>query len=68
MFVIIKQIQNKKTGKTLPVILIDNLSEVLEFKKKEDANKLCEILNINSDLILYFVSISDCQTALMLEK
>ncbi len=49
MFVIIKQIQNKKTGKTLPVILIDNLSEVLEFKKKEDANKLCEILNINSD-------------------
>ena len=49
MYVIIKNMKNKKTGKTLPVILLDSQSEVLEFEKEIEANKLCEILNNNTD-------------------
>jgi hypothetical protein len=49
MFVIIKHIKNKKTGKTLPVILLDGQAEVLEFDQRQEAEKMCEILNTNTD-------------------
>ena len=41
--------KNKKTGKTLPVILLNSLSEILEYKTLDDAQKLCDLLNTNSD-------------------
>jgi hypothetical protein len=49
MYVIIKQIENVTTGTKLPVILLDGHDEVLEFKNRVDADKLCEILNKNTD-------------------
>jgi len=49
MYIIIKHMKNKKTGKMLPVVLIDSQSEVLEFDYKTEAEKLCEILNSNTD-------------------
>ena len=49
MYVIVKHIKNKKTKKTLPVILIDSQSEILEFETELEASDLCEILNANTD-------------------
>jgi len=49
MYVIVKHIKNKKTKKTLPVILIDSQSEILEFETELEASNLCEILNTNTD-------------------
>lgn len=49
MYVIIKNIKNGKTGKTLPVVLIDSQCEVLEFETEEEANKYKEIFQVNSD-------------------
>lgn len=49
MYVIVKNMKNKKTGKRLPVILIDSQAEILEFESKKEAEKLCDILNTNTD-------------------
>ena len=49
MYVIVKHIKNKKTGKRLPVILIDSQTEILEYETKVEADKLCDILNANTD-------------------
>ena len=49
MYVIVKHIKNKKTGKRLPVILVDSQSEILEFEEKKEAEKLCDVLNANTD-------------------
>ena len=49
MYIIIKEMKNKKTEKKLPVILLDSQAEVLEFENKEDAINLCNILNTNTD-------------------
>jgi hypothetical protein len=49
MYVIVKHIKNKKTGKRLPVILIDSQAEILEFELQKEADNLCEILNTNTD-------------------
>lgn len=49
MYIIIKHMKNKKTGKTLPVILLNGLSEILEYQKVDEAQKLCDLLNTNSD-------------------
>ena len=49
MYVIVKNIKNKKTKKTLPVILIDSQSEILEFDTEQEASELCVILNVNTD-------------------
>ena len=49
MYVIVKHIKNKKTKKTLPVILIDSQSEILEFDTEQEASELCVILNTNTD-------------------
>lgn len=48
MYVIVKYIKNKN-NKELPVILIDNQSEILEFSSIEDAEKMKEIFQKNSD-------------------
>jgi hypothetical protein len=48
MWVIIKYIKNKK-GSVLPVILLDSHGEVLEFESQEDANKIKDIFEQNSD-------------------
>ncbi len=49
MYVIVKHIKQKKSMKRLPVILIDNQAEILEFEEKKDAENLCNILNVNTD-------------------
>lgn len=49
MFVIIKFVKNKKTGKRLPVILLNSDNEVWEFETEKDAEKMKEIFQNNSD-------------------
>jgi hypothetical protein len=49
MFVIVKEIKNKKTGNVLPVILLDGHDQVLEFGDELKASELTIILNKNSD-------------------
>ena len=48
MWVIVKYVKNKK-GVTLPVIILDSHGEVLEFSNEDDANKMREIFQLNSD-------------------
>jgi len=48
MWVIVKHVKNKK-GVTLPVIILDSHGEVLEFSNEDDANKMKEIFQLNSD-------------------
>ena len=49
MYVIIKQIKNKKTGKWLPVVLLNSDNEVWEFETLIDAEKMKDIFQQNSD-------------------
>ena len=49
MYCIIKHIENIKTGKTLPVIILNSDTEVWEFNTKEEAEKLRDIFQTNSD-------------------
>ena len=49
MYVIIKQIKNKKTGKWLPVIILNSDNEVWEFDTESEAEKMKEIFQQNSD-------------------
>jgi hypothetical protein len=49
MYCIIKHIENIKTGKTLPVIILNSDTEVWEFDTKEEAERLCNIFQTNSD-------------------
>jgi hypothetical protein len=48
MWVIVKYVKNKK-GVNLPVIILDSHGEVLEFSNEDDANKMREIFQLNSD-------------------
>ena len=48
MYCIIKVIKNEN-GKDLPVILLDNSDEVWEFESLEEAEKIANILEKNSD-------------------
>lgn len=48
MWVIIKYIKNKK-GSALPVILLDSNGEVLEFDSQNDAKKMKDLFELNSD-------------------
>jgi len=47
-YLIIKKIQGPN-GTTLPVILVNNISEILEFDSFEDAEKLRSVLQANTD-------------------
>lgn len=48
MFVIVKFIKNSK-GVEMPVIIIDTHNEVLEFETYEEAEKLRDLMEANSD-------------------
>ena len=48
MWVIIKYIKNKK-GSVLPVILLDSNVEVLEFDSSNEAAKMKDLFELNSD-------------------
>ena len=48
MWVIIKYIKNKK-GSVLPVILLDSNGEVLEFDSSNEAAKMKDLFELNSD-------------------
>ena len=47
-YLIIKEVKSIN-GTVLPVVLLDTHSDVMEFEVKNDADKMAEILNINSD-------------------
>jgi hypothetical protein len=49
MYVIIKNIKNKKSGKWLPVIILNSDNEVWEFESEKEADKMKEIFQTNSD-------------------
>lgn len=49
MYVIIKKIKNKKTGKVLPVIILNSDNEVLEFETFDEAEKMKSVFQQNSD-------------------
>jgi len=48
MWVIVKMIKHH-TGIVLPVILVDSHSEIMSFDTEEEALKMKEIFEINSD-------------------
>jgi archaellum biogenesis ATPase FlaH len=48
MFVIVKFIKNNR-GVEMPVIIIDSHNEVLEFETYEEAEKLRNLMETNSD-------------------
>jgi len=48
MFVIVKFIKNNR-GVEMPVIIIDSHNEVLEFDSFEEAEKMRDIMEKNSD-------------------
>jgi hypothetical protein len=49
MYVIIKNVKNKKTGKSLPVIILNSDSEVWEFATINEAETMKDIFQTNSD-------------------
>lgn len=48
MWVIVKNVKND-TGKVLPVILIDSQNEILEFETYEQAERVKNLFETNSD-------------------
>lgn len=48
MFVIVKFVKNRR-GVEMPVIIIDTHNEVLEFETYEEADKLRDLMEANSD-------------------
>lgn len=48
MFVIVKFVKNVR-GVEMPVIIIDTHNEVLEFETYEEAEKLRDLMEANSD-------------------
>jgi hypothetical protein len=48
MYIIIKYVKNEK-GIEIPVIMVDSHSEIWEFNSIEEADKISNIMNINSD-------------------
>lgn len=49
MYVIIKRVKNKKTGNSLPVIVLGPENEILEFEHPGKAEELCNIFRQNTD-------------------
>lgn len=49
-YIIVKMIKVlEETSKKLPVVLVDNTSEVMEFETYEEAEDMCTKFQINSD-------------------
>jgi hypothetical protein len=49
MFVIVKNVKKKKTGVIIPVILLNTQHEVWEFDTIEEAEKMSDLFETNSD-------------------
>jgi hypothetical protein len=49
MYLIVKHIENERSGKKIPVILIDSQCEILEFETEEEAIKMKNLFQANSD-------------------
>ena len=49
MYVIVKHIKINQTSKKVPVILLNSQCEIWEFKTEEDAERMKEIFQTNSD-------------------
>jgi len=49
MYVIIKHIKMNDNKKRVPVIILNSESEILEFDSLEEAKKIREIFELNSD-------------------
>ena len=49
MYVIIKHIKMNDNKKRVPVIILNSESEILEFNSLEEAKKMREIFELNSD-------------------
>ena len=47
-YIIIKNVKNTN-GVIVPIILLDGLSEVMEFSDYEEANRIAQLFEINSD-------------------
>lgn len=48
-YVIVKFIKNEKTGKEIPVILLDSQNEIMEFDDKDEAERIKNLFQVNSD-------------------
>jgi hypothetical protein len=48
-YVIVKHIKNPITGKNLPVIIIDDQNEIMEFETLEEAEHIQAVFQKNSD-------------------
>jgi 1,2-phenylacetyl-CoA epoxidase PaaB subunit len=48
MWVVVKMIKNH-SGIQLPVILVDSHSEIMSFESEEEALKIKELFEVNSD-------------------
>jgi len=48
-YVILKHVKNSITDKTLPVIIIDDQNEIMEFETLEEAEHMQSIFQKNSD-------------------
>tara|TARA_R100001510_G_C7484166_1_gene94846 strand:- start:333 stop:524 length:192 start_codon:yes stop_codon:yes gene_type:complete len=48
-YLIIKKMNDPKTGKTTFTVLNNGMSEVMEIKEKKKAEKLVKVFNENSD-------------------
>ena len=49
-YIIVKMIKVlDETSKKLPVVLVDNTSEVMEFETYEEAEDMCTKFQVNSD-------------------
>lgn len=47
-YIIIKKVENSR-GVTVPIIMLNGLSEVMEFDNYEEANKMAQLFEVNSD-------------------
>ncbi len=47
-YIIIKKVENSR-GVTVPIIMLNGLSEVMEFDDYESANKMAQLFEVNSD-------------------
>jgi hypothetical protein len=47
-YIIIKKVENSR-GVTVPIIMLNGLSEVMEFDDYDSANKMAQLFEVNSD-------------------
>lgn len=47
-YIIIKKVENSR-GVTVSIVMLNGLSEVMEFDNYEEANKMAQLFEVNSD-------------------